>query len=286
MKVNQELIFDVGLHTGEDTGYYLKKGYHVVAFEANPDLVKQAKINFKAEIECGKLVIIEGAIVPENVYNNKTKVMFYRDADNPVWGTVSEEWNTRNKNLGSTSETIEVSTVNFKACLQRFGIPYYLKIDIEGMDTVCLEALKDFEVKPFYISVESEKVDLNALEQEIDLMLSLGYKDFKAVNQMEVPKQKQNINSEQIGRIEHNFEFGSSGLFGSDLPGTWLDREGILKKYRWIFKGYKLFGDDPFIRNKYLKHYGSMILSGVAGTIVPGWYDTHARHSSVKNTGL
>ena len=31
-----DLIFDVGLHRGEDTEFYLKKGFRVVAFEANP----------------------------------------------------------------------------------------------------------------------------------------------------------------------------------------------------------------------------------------------------------
>lgn len=33
------LIYDVGLHRGEDTDFYLKKGFHVVALEANPELV-------------------------------------------------------------------------------------------------------------------------------------------------------------------------------------------------------------------------------------------------------
>ena len=33
------LIYDVGLHLGEDTEYYLKKGFRVIAFEANPELV-------------------------------------------------------------------------------------------------------------------------------------------------------------------------------------------------------------------------------------------------------
>ena len=31
-----DLIYDVGFHQGEDTAYYLKKGFRVVAFEAHP----------------------------------------------------------------------------------------------------------------------------------------------------------------------------------------------------------------------------------------------------------
>ena len=37
--MNRELIYDVGMNTGDDTAYYLNRGYRVVAIEANPDLV-------------------------------------------------------------------------------------------------------------------------------------------------------------------------------------------------------------------------------------------------------
>ena len=42
----QNLIFDVGLHKGEDTDFYLKKGFSVVAFEADPDLVAACQERF------------------------------------------------------------------------------------------------------------------------------------------------------------------------------------------------------------------------------------------------
>ena len=35
-----DLIYDVGFHQGEDTAFYLKKGFLVVAFEAHPRLRK------------------------------------------------------------------------------------------------------------------------------------------------------------------------------------------------------------------------------------------------------
>ena len=35
------MVFDVGMHRGEDTELYLSKGFRVVAFEANPNLVKK-----------------------------------------------------------------------------------------------------------------------------------------------------------------------------------------------------------------------------------------------------
>jgi len=36
---HHDLIYDVGLHKGEDAEFYLRKGFRVVAFEADSDLV-------------------------------------------------------------------------------------------------------------------------------------------------------------------------------------------------------------------------------------------------------
>ena len=35
-----DLIYDIGQHTGEDTAFYLGKGFRVVAVEANPTLAE------------------------------------------------------------------------------------------------------------------------------------------------------------------------------------------------------------------------------------------------------
>ena len=36
---HKDLIYDVGMHKGEDTEFYLRKGFRVIAIEADPDLV-------------------------------------------------------------------------------------------------------------------------------------------------------------------------------------------------------------------------------------------------------
>ena len=71
------------MHKGEDTDFYLNKGFNVVGFEADPELIVFCKNRFKNEIEKKKLIIIEGAIV-ERISNNKVK--FYKNNINSVWG--------------------------------------------------------------------------------------------------------------------------------------------------------------------------------------------------------
>ena len=56
--VVSDLIYDVGLHHGDDTAYYLHKGYRVVAVDADPMMVEGCNRRFADEIRCGKLMIL------------------------------------------------------------------------------------------------------------------------------------------------------------------------------------------------------------------------------------
>ncbi len=263
------------MHKGEDTNFYLSKGFNVVAFEANPELVEQSKNRFKNEIEKKRLIIIEGAII-EKDFNKKVK--FYKNKSNTAWGTVLEQWAERNKKEGALSEAIEVNAVNFRECLIKFGTPYYLKIDIEGMDVVCCESLLSVKDKPSYISIESEKVDFNKLVIEFNLFEKLGYKSFNIIQQDNIKTQKEINPSKENKFINFSFSEGSSGLFGRDLPSTWVNKQEALLKYEKIFFFYKLFGDRSFLNQNFFTKYILKIFRKLTGIPLPGWYDTHARH--------
>ena len=49
-----DLIYDVGLHKGEDAEFYLRKGFRVVAFEADPDLIAFCRERLKEFIDQGQ----------------------------------------------------------------------------------------------------------------------------------------------------------------------------------------------------------------------------------------
>ena len=98
------------MHKGEDTDFYLNKGFNVVGFEADPELIVFCKNRFKNEIAKKKLIIIEGAIV-DRISNNRVK--FYKNNVNSVWGTIVPDWSERNKMDKATSEVIYVNEVNF-----------------------------------------------------------------------------------------------------------------------------------------------------------------------------
>jgi len=279
MNGNKNLVYDVGLHKGEDTDYYLKKGFKVVAFEANPDLVTFCKQRFANEINSGSLTIVEGAITDPQTKDSNSKIRFYKNSVS-AWGTIVDEWADRNKTLGADCEIIEVPKIDFAKCLRDFGMPHYLKIDIEGVDIACLKYLLDFDTRPDYISIESNKISFEKLREEFNLFTALGYDYFQMVNQSRITSQKQLKDSKEGNPINYNFSRGASGLFGSDLEKeNWKTLDESISRYRKIFWGYEKLGDNSSINRFRLGRLLTRLSSYVIG--IPGWYDTHARHSSV-----
>jgi hypothetical protein len=93
------MIKDVGMNRGEDTDFYLHKGYKVVGFEANPLIVEQCKSRFRDAIATGQLHIVKGAIAPLKF---GTKVTFFQNS-NTIWSTIEPTWADRNIKLGRIS---------------------------------------------------------------------------------------------------------------------------------------------------------------------------------------
>lgn len=289
-QLTPDLIFDVGLHRGEDTAFYLKKGFRVVAFEANPDLVLYCENKFRREIAEGNLTIVPGAIIPRNELEaGKETVTFYRNEGLSVWGTVQKDWALRNESLGARSTCVEVPVVDFVAAIREHGVPFYMKIDIEGCDSVCLESLFEFAARPGFVSIESSKLGYAAIREELKLLTQLGYNSFKIIEQSQLHlKQKVPAPAKEGVTIEHIFDEGASGLFGRELPGNWLTVSRALQRYRVICLLYYLFGDAGWLNHLSFRGSGriKVMLQRCMRLLLRrpsvGWYDTHARHNAVQ----
>jgi 16S rRNA A1518/A1519 N6-dimethyltransferase RsmA/KsgA/DIM1 with predicted DNA glycosylase/AP lyase activity len=51
---HEDLVFDIGAHRGEDTEYYLRRGFRVVSVECEPDNVAALRTRFSREITDGR----------------------------------------------------------------------------------------------------------------------------------------------------------------------------------------------------------------------------------------
>ena len=56
--MERDLIYDLGLSTGQDTEFYLKKGFRVVGIEANAVLIEECRARFSDDSSSGRLTLL------------------------------------------------------------------------------------------------------------------------------------------------------------------------------------------------------------------------------------
>lgn len=237
------LIYDVGMHDGEDTAFYLHQGHTVIAVDANPDSAAKGAVRFRKEIGEGHLTILNLAIAEQ-----PGEMEFWVCDSVSMWSSFNRDIASR---YGSKHHSVMVRTVRFSEILAQFGCPHYLKVDIEGYDYLCLEDL-DTQNKPRYVSVET-----GGTLRLLDLLKDRGYTRFKLIRQRDffplelspVRLRVYNAASDVLYRKrfwplrklgartllrpldfrarvekENNWKFPeeSSGPWGNDTPGRWL----------------------------------------------------------------
>jgi FkbM family methyltransferase len=272
------LIYDVGMHDGEDTKYYLDRGFTVIGVEANPHLVASLRETFAQQIADGRLQIVDKAIASTN-----GKVQL---AVNRVWtafSSINPVFTKRNLAHGFGSDYIEVEAVSFSDIIEEFGMPYYLKIDIEGMDLVCVKALHHFPDRPKYLSLEtaatSGVAEYYQAFSELAELWTLGYRSFKYIDQAALSKLNGRIlNKEGPAEIyEHRL---GSGPFGEETSGPWLSIKQAHHRMRQLIRYQNMLG----YGGRY-SQYIPMRLVRRARRILKqlpshSWYDLHARLGS------
>lgn len=206
------LIFDLGMNNGDDTEYYLLKARRVVSVEANSDLCALAQDRFAAAIETGRLDICNLA-----VWNDFDTRTFFINTDNDHWSSLDIDWAGREQST-CAERTVKCVPVSYLFAL--YGVPFYMKIDVEGVDQIVIDQLRDSNYLPYFLSLEDCRFGYDYLET----LKAVGYERFKLANQADVA----NMTDESVA---HRFKPGASGPFGDDLPGEWLGYDDMVSKY-------------------------------------------------------
>jgi FkbM family methyltransferase len=289
--IDENLIYDVGAHKGEDAEVYLKKGFRVIAIEANPEFCAIVSDKLQEFVKSGVLTVLNFAIS-----NTSGEIEFYVDRDFSVFGTTNRDWVERNRGLGfGKVHTLTVKSARLPDIMKEYGVPRYCKIDIEGNDLEALSSLETVIEPPRFISIESDKTSWFSLLKEFETFEKLGYSQYKIVDQSLVPFQKGPTPPREGRFYNSSFEHGSTGLFGDELPEPWLDLFQALEAYKGIFRGYAINGDNGFFTGgrKSMFHLLSKFQERVfrfrgfknyttPEQILPpvSWYDTHAMRIS------
>src|SRR5262245_51790206 len=181
--VDQGLIFDIGAHVGQDTDFYLQRGFRVVAVEADPDLARRLRARFGIALARGHLVVVEAAVGARSGAGK-----FYRLGPSLI-GTALPARATWSLVLGEHCEEIDVAFVTLADLIARYGKPHYMKIDIERAVTLCSDGLRDAPT-PSYLSLEAESRDFERFKRDVAAIGELGYDRFQLVRRQVVPRQR------------------------------------------------------------------------------------------------
>lgn len=244
--INNNLIFDLGFHNGDDTNFYLSKGYDVVAVEANPDLVRDGLNRLNSYIKTGQLILLNNAIHEKN----KKDVDFYIHPEKTDWSSCLIDMFKDDIHL---LKHITVDSINLFYLYINYGVPYYLKVDIEGCDLIVAKHLSEFKQKPKHVSFELSRNNYIGI---FSYLYISGYSKFQLVNQRNNPNRI--IPKDMINDKHNNFKFSkfSSGFFGEDLPKEkWLSFDEMITNYV-KFKDLKIFDN---------------------AELALGWLDVHAK---------
>jgi FkbM family methyltransferase len=218
MQVRPDLIFDIGAHLGADTAFYLQKGFKVVAVEAYPPHCERLRKRLAHDVKSGTLHVESfgiGKVVGEGTF-------FVHESHS--------DWHRSEIDLDHPSrdglKPVSVRYILMSTLFEKYGVPYYLKIDIEGNDWLAVTAI-GAEFKPVFVSFEVHPETELCLEH----LLSNGYRSFQIVEQSKHKRTVPPFPPREGEFVKYRFDGLCSGLFGRELPNEWGDIESIRAQF-------------------------------------------------------
>jgi len=241
--VHQDLIFDIGMSEGNDTDFYLRKGFRVLGVEADPAVYAKLTERFAEPLTTGRLSIIHKAAFSQA----GQQITFFSNAE--VQGHSRVMQNPR-EFANKRGNVVEVETIDWPSLVRQAGTPYFCKVDIETSEEKFLSSIIGARTIPEYMSAEVHTFE------PIELLHKIGYEKFRLINQTILntfPIPNPPLEGEYVqARWVH-----ASGLFGKELPGKeWYSFDQIRSLYQAILD---------------LRRHG---------TLLTGWFDCHAYRPS------
>ena len=231
MELNRRLIIDIGVSEGDDTAFYLAKGFDVVGVEADPAVQPHLAVRFAAELADGRLRLLHRAAA----------------ARGGEWLAFRHDAAHQGHSALDPGGAAQVFSIDWLELREVAGVPYYLKLDIEGGEAAFLASMAIGGDLPPFLSAEVPTF------QPIAQMHDLGYRHFRLINH-EVLSRIALPDPPREGRyVPRPSPQHWTGPFGRELPGPrWFDFNDIKAIYEDVHRLWKL------------------------ETLIVGWLDCHA----------
>ena len=155
------LVFDVGANVGTMTQVFASVGAKVIAIEPNPDCVRHIELATDR-----KTVEVLQAVAGET---NGLGVLHVSDRKDKM-SSLSAEWretvSKENRDYtGMWKRELTVPMITLDALIKRYGLPAYIKIDVEGYEEQVLKGLCQL---PTLLSFEFNRLLLDPVWRALD----------------------------------------------------------------------------------------------------------------------
>jgi hypothetical protein len=164
-----KLVIDIGANVGNTVEEFLNNSEQVICFEPNPALVSHLKNRFFK-----RPVVVDG----RGVSNHRGKQIFKISNTNTI-STFSEDWinNSRFTDLYEWKREVEVETITIDDIIDEYGIPDYIKLDIEGYEYEVLTSFSKLLPNTVF-AFEWAEEQKNKINLIINHLTNLGYNQF------------------------------------------------------------------------------------------------------------
>ena len=157
------LVFDVGANMGNRSGIFLSLGARVIAVEPQDACVKYLKLRYGKKI----IIIQKGLGAKEEIKE------FFLSPDHTI-SSFSSEWIDSVSNSGrfaksSWNKSIKMQVTTLDNLISEFGLPDFIKIDVEGFEP---EVLRGLSIPVKALSFEYSTPEQNLQTQDCLQILS------------------------------------------------------------------------------------------------------------------
>ena len=131
------LVFDVGANVGKFAEVFASVGGRVVAVEPNSDCMRHIQICYTGQ----KVEAIQAAVGPRNglaVLNLSDERDDISSLSQEFMGVLERE---HPEYKGTWAKRVTVPVITLDALIERYGIPDFIKIDVEGFEEFVLDGL-------------------------------------------------------------------------------------------------------------------------------------------------
>jgi len=167
------MFFDIGANIGNWALANIDKCDKIISVEASPITFNRLVDNCKND----KIILLNYAVCN----NNGNDITFYQ-ADCDVISTINKDWLTSDTSrfYNYPYKEIICKTISIDKLIEDYGIPDFIKIDVEGGEYDCITSLtQKIKLISFEWASETNTVTL----QCIDYLFHLGYTHYYIQNE-------------------------------------------------------------------------------------------------------